>query len=196
MSKSAQAFRTIGEVEKILGLQQHVLRYWESQIPEIQPVRRGGRSRLYRPEDTRLLAGIKKLISEDGLTIQAVQKKLKEDGVESVASPDPIDFNVQPLARPTSAEAAQEGGESAQDDSLTGSAQDTTAAPETEDAATSAGDSGTSGDGPDSADTGLSASESAAPPFLDIEVLRRLHARLEGIRMRMESDKKSETSGS
>ena len=101
MAKSGKAFRTIGEVETLLNIQQHTLRYWESQIAHIQPIRRGGRSRLYRPDDLQLIAGIKKLILEDGLTIRAVQKTLKEKGVSYVSGLNPVNLD-NPIPMPDS----------------------------------------------------------------------------------------------
>lgn len=85
MSKSPDAFRTISEVADWLGLQAHVLRFWESKFNQIKPVKRAGGRRYYRPNDMRLLGGIKKLLHEDGLTIKGAQKILKEQGVGHVA---------------------------------------------------------------------------------------------------------------
>ncbi|MFD3189672.1 MerR family transcriptional regulator [Sedimentitalea sp. HM32M-2] len=85
MSKSPDAFRTISEVADWLGVQAHVLRFWESKFSQIKPVKRAGGRRYYRPNDMRLLGGIKKLLHEDGLTIKGAQKILKEQGVGHVA---------------------------------------------------------------------------------------------------------------
>jgi len=49
--KEASALRTIGEVARALNLRQHVLRYWEQQFPMLQPLKRSGGRRYYRPED-------------------------------------------------------------------------------------------------------------------------------------------------
>ena len=192
MTKSAQAFRTIGEVEKILGVQQHVLRYWESQIPEIRPVRRGGRSRLYRPEDTRLLAGIKELIDKNGFTIQAVQKKLKNDGIESVASPGPVGLNAQALDQQTEqaiADAARNSGEPAQHSCEAVVVKDSPSFPETAEDVYSAEVSADSGDCPHSSSTDAAAAVPVARTGTDRELLKHLYARLDGLRKRMESAK-------
>ena len=61
MSKSPDAFRTISEVADWLGVQAHVLRFWESRFTQVKPVKRAGGRRYYRPNDMRLLGGIKKL---------------------------------------------------------------------------------------------------------------------------------------
>ncbi len=89
MSKSPDAFRTISEVADWLGVQAHVLRFWESRFTQVKPVKRAGGRRYYRPNDMRLLGGIKKLLHEDGITIKGVQRILREQGVAHVASLSP-----------------------------------------------------------------------------------------------------------
>ncbi|MFY2824879.1 MerR family transcriptional regulator [Ruegeria sp. MALMAid1280] len=86
MSKSPDAFRTISEVADWLGVQAHVLRFWESRFNQVKPVKRAGGRRYYRPNDMRLLGGIKKLLHEDGITIKGVQRILREQGVAHVAA--------------------------------------------------------------------------------------------------------------
>ena len=86
MVKSADAFRTIREVSDVLSTPAHVLRFWESKFPQIKPVKRAGGRRYYRRSDIELIAGLKKLLHEDGITIRGVQKILRERGVKHVAS--------------------------------------------------------------------------------------------------------------
>ena len=83
-SKSPEAFRTISEVSKDLSLPQHVLRFWETKFVQIKPIKRGGGRRYYRPEDIRLLKGIKSLLYNDGYTIRGVQKVIKENGTKKL----------------------------------------------------------------------------------------------------------------
>jgi DNA-binding transcriptional MerR regulator len=89
MAKSRDAFRTISEVADWLGIQAHVLRFWESKFSQIRPVKRAGGRRYYRPADMLLIGGIKKLLHDDGLTIKGVQKVLREQGVAHVSSFSP-----------------------------------------------------------------------------------------------------------
>ncbi|WP_406644299.1 MerR family transcriptional regulator [Aliisedimentitalea scapharcae] len=86
MTKSPDAFRTISEVADWLGIQAHVLRFWESKFAQVKPVKRAGGRRYYRPSDMVLIGGIKKLLHDDGLTIKGVQKILREHGVAHVSS--------------------------------------------------------------------------------------------------------------
>jgi len=84
MAKAADAFRTISEVADDLGIQKHVLRFWEVKFSQIRPMKRGGGRRYYRPEDMELLRGIRQLLHRDGYTIKGVQKILREQGVDAV----------------------------------------------------------------------------------------------------------------
>ncbi|MFG6594082.1 MerR family transcriptional regulator [Sulfitobacter sp. 1A13368] len=103
MVKSPDAFRTISEVADWLGIQAHVLRFWESKFTQVKPIKRAGGRRYYRPADMLLLGGIKKLLHDDGLTIKGVQKILREEGmthVSSLSAPlDELDF-VEPRPAP------------------------------------------------------------------------------------------------
>ena len=83
-TKSPEAFRTISEVSKDLSLPQHVLRFWETKFIQIKPIKRGGGRRYYRPEDIKLLRGIKSLLYNDGYTIRGVQKVIKEVGTKKI----------------------------------------------------------------------------------------------------------------
>jgi DNA-binding transcriptional MerR regulator len=86
MTKAADAFRTISEVAEALDTPAHVLRFWESKFSQVKPVKLAGGRRYYRPSDLALLAGIKVLLHERGLSIRGVQKILREDGVKHVAA--------------------------------------------------------------------------------------------------------------
>ncbi len=89
MEKSPDAFRTISEVSKWLDTPTHVLRFWESRFPELAPVQRAGGRRYYRPEDVRLLGGIKELLHVRGQSIRDVQELLAAQGAGAVADMAP-----------------------------------------------------------------------------------------------------------
>jgi DNA-binding transcriptional MerR regulator len=82
--KSEGAFRTIGEVAESLDLPQHVLRFWETRFKEIEPIKRAGGRRYYRPRDVELLSAIRQLLYGQGYTIKGVQRILKEQGARAV----------------------------------------------------------------------------------------------------------------
>ena len=89
MTKSSDAFRTISEVAAWLETRAHVLRFWESKFDAVNPVQRTGGRRYYRKSDMTLLGGIKFLLHERGMTIKAVQKLLKDEGVAHLQSFSP-----------------------------------------------------------------------------------------------------------
>lgn len=80
MDKSAEAFRTIGEMAEALGVKTHILRYWEEQFPMLQPLKRAGKRRHYRPEDVALLHNINRLLNSEGYTIKGARKFLSSGG--------------------------------------------------------------------------------------------------------------------
>lgn len=85
-NKAAGAFRTISEVADELGVQQHVLRFWETKFTQVKPLKRGGGRRYYRPEDVVLLKHIHNLLYTEGYTIKGVQKLLKGQGRAQIAA--------------------------------------------------------------------------------------------------------------
>ena len=84
--KGPDAFRTISEVSEELDVPQHVLRFWETRFSQVNPMKRGGGRRYYRPQDVDLLKGIRKLLYDDGFTIKGVRKILRQKGIHHVIS--------------------------------------------------------------------------------------------------------------
>ncbi|NRP11000.1 MULTISPECIES: MerR family transcriptional regulator [unclassified Marinobacterium] len=66
---------TIGEVSKLCDLKPHVLRYWEQEFEQIEPVKRSNR-RYYQHQDILLIREIKGLLYEQGLTIAGAKQYL------------------------------------------------------------------------------------------------------------------------
>jgi DNA-binding transcriptional MerR regulator len=135
MTKSPDAFRTISEVAEWLGIQAHVLRFWESKFRQVKPVKRAGGRRYYRPADMQLIGGIKKLLHDDGMTIKGVQKILKEQGVEHVAAQSqPLDDIASPpdFAAESGAKVLHFRGKAAPEPETGDLFEDDAAGPETE----------------------------------------------------------------
>ncbi|MBW8733763.1 MAG: MerR family transcriptional regulator [Asticcacaulis sp.] len=84
MNKGPLALRTISETADILGVQQHVLRFWETKFPFIRPTKRAGGRRFYRPQDIDMLLGVKTLLYDRGYTIRGVQKLFKDEGQKAI----------------------------------------------------------------------------------------------------------------
>jgi DNA-binding transcriptional MerR regulator len=80
--KSKSAFRTIAEVAEELEVAPHVLRFWEGKFPELQPMKRAGGRRYYRPDDVELIKVIKDFLYDRRYTIEGVQKLFAEKGVK------------------------------------------------------------------------------------------------------------------
>jgi DNA-binding transcriptional MerR regulator len=104
MEKSPEAFRTISEVAEALDVPPHVLRFWETRFTQVKPVKRGGGRRYYRPEDVRLLRGIRGLLYDDGMTIKGVQKILRERGIRHVIGLGTVAFGEGEPTYPATAE--------------------------------------------------------------------------------------------
>ncbi len=68
----------IGEAAKLLGVETYVLRFWETQFPELRPGHTSSRHRFYRPQDLETLKRIKSLLYTQGFTIAGARNRLKE----------------------------------------------------------------------------------------------------------------------
>lgn len=75
--KDDGALRTIGEVSEALGIKPHVLRYWEAQFPLLQPLKRSGGRRYYRPSDVALVETIDRLVNHEGYTLKGAEAVLR-----------------------------------------------------------------------------------------------------------------------
>ena len=84
MDKSESAYKTIGEVAKILKLQPnkkgtlptHIIRFWETQFNQIKPKILNSNRRYYDEKTINLLKKVKFLLKEQGMTINGVKKIL------------------------------------------------------------------------------------------------------------------------
>lgn len=79
----------IGEVCKVADLQPYVLRYWETEFPQLSPNKSGGGQRLYTKRELDIILRIKDLLYKEGFTIAGAKKKLETDAVETPAVPTP-----------------------------------------------------------------------------------------------------------
>ena len=102
--KDDGALRTIGEVARALVIKPHVLRYWEQQFAQLQPLKRSGNRRYYRPADIALIERIDRLVNRDGYTLKGAQAALREQ------SDSPAE-NLSSATQGGSAAATQEAGD-------------------------------------------------------------------------------------
>jgi DNA-binding transcriptional MerR regulator len=68
----------IGEVAKMMGVEPFVLRYWETEFPEIAPTKSRSKQRLYKREDVEKIAQIKDMLHKQGFTIKGARLRLEE----------------------------------------------------------------------------------------------------------------------
>ena len=94
MEKRSDAYKTIGEVAKIVGLidkkkgtlSTHTIRFWEQKFTQIKPKILVGKRRYYNNKDIRIIKLIKYLLKEKGMTIKGAKailnnpKSLELDG--------------------------------------------------------------------------------------------------------------------
>jgi DNA-binding transcriptional MerR regulator len=73
----------IGEVSRLTGVKAFVLRYWEQEIPALQPIKTPTGHRLYRREDIETVYEIKRLLYEQGFTLAGARKHLGGVGVQA-----------------------------------------------------------------------------------------------------------------
>jgi len=84
MNKTDQAYKTIGEVTKILNIKNrsgqkiptHTIRFWEKNFKQIKPKILNGNRRYYDKKNVELLKKIKYLLKDQGMTINGVKKLL------------------------------------------------------------------------------------------------------------------------
>jgi DNA-binding transcriptional MerR regulator len=74
----------IGEVASLLQVEPHVLRYWETQFPQVRPVKARSGHRLYRRRDVDHLIVIHNLLHVQRYTIAGARESLRKQGVKSL----------------------------------------------------------------------------------------------------------------
>ena len=74
-------FFKIGEVCELTETQPYVLRFWESEFPQLAPKKNRSGQRIYSPEDIEMVQEIKRLLYDSGFTIAGARKQLEQEGV-------------------------------------------------------------------------------------------------------------------
>jgi DNA-binding transcriptional MerR regulator len=83
---SSKLFYRIGEVSRLSGLEPYVLRYWETEFPQIKPDKGKSGQRLYTKKDLDAVLTIKQMLYKDGYTIAGARKKLNSRGEQNVGA--------------------------------------------------------------------------------------------------------------
>lgn len=71
----------IGQAAEKLGLAPSVLRYWESEFPQLEPVRTRKGQRLYTDEHLALVERIRAMVHGEGLTIEGARRRLEQEAL-------------------------------------------------------------------------------------------------------------------
>lgn len=103
----------IGEVSDIVGVQPHVLRYWETEFRSIRPQKSSKGQRVYSRRDVEKLLRVKDLLKNQGFTIAGARKRLSEPAAApAAAAPEaaaPAPAALAPVAAAEPAEIAELG---------------------------------------------------------------------------------------
>jgi DNA-binding transcriptional MerR regulator len=92
----------IGDVARLCGVETYVLRFWESQFPQLKPNKSGTGQRLYRRRDVEMALEIKRLVHAKGYTLAGARAVLGQEQRRQSQRPDS-----QPDSRPVPREIPQ-----------------------------------------------------------------------------------------
>lgn len=81
----------IGEVSSLCQLPAYVLRFWETEFPQLKPVKSSTGQRMYRRKDVEAVLRIKKLLYEEGFTIAGARQQLRMEA-STVKNQAPLPF--------------------------------------------------------------------------------------------------------
>lgn len=106
-------FFKIGEVCDLVGVQAHVLRYWETEFPMLSPQKNRSGQRTYRRRDVEIALRIKELLYDELFTIAGAKKKLQSELREAsrlkiVHPSEPRENYIQPVQQPPPAPAEED----------------------------------------------------------------------------------------
>ncbi|NOL49392.1 MerR family transcriptional regulator [Pelistega europaea] len=74
----AKRYFTIGEVAELCDVKPHVLRYWEQEFTQLNPVKRRGNRRYYQHHEVLLIRKIRELLYDQGFTISGARNRLSD----------------------------------------------------------------------------------------------------------------------
>lgn len=94
-SSIKKLYYSIGEVSKITGLKQYVLRYWETEFKQLKPSKNRAGNRTYRQQDIDLVLKIKQLLYENKFTIEGARQQLStaNSGAEIEKIPEKLNYD-------------------------------------------------------------------------------------------------------
>jgi DNA-binding transcriptional MerR regulator len=87
----------IGEVSQLCRLPAYVLRFWETEFPQLKPIKSSTGQRMYRRKDVEAVLRIKKLLYEEGFTIAGARQQLRAES-KTEKNQTPLPFPIQSSA--------------------------------------------------------------------------------------------------
>ncbi|KAF0153417.1 MAG: MerR family transcriptional regulator [Ignavibacteria bacterium] len=79
-------YYSISEVSRLTGLEQYILRYWETEFEQLKPGKNRAGNRIYTNKDIKLIIQIKQLLREEKYTIEGAKKILVELNFENIVN--------------------------------------------------------------------------------------------------------------
>lgn len=84
-------YYSISEVSKITGIEQYVLRYWETEFEQLKPQKNRAGNRIYTNKDIQLILHIKTLLRERKFTIEGAKKIMENYSPEKLLQVDEVE---------------------------------------------------------------------------------------------------------
>lgn len=84
----------IAEVSNLTGIKAHVLRYWESEFPQLKPEKSRAGQRVYQKKDVDIVLHLKRLLYDDQYTVAGARKRLDGDLKEARRVQMPLELNL------------------------------------------------------------------------------------------------------
>ncbi|MEJ5263174.1 MAG: MerR family transcriptional regulator [Ignavibacterium sp.] len=100
-------YYSISEVSKLTGIEQYILRYWETEFEQLKPQKNRAGNRIYTNKDIQLILYIKNLLRERKYTIEGAKKILENYSSEKLVEEQQTD--TQPEAEKTKVEEVNPG---------------------------------------------------------------------------------------
>jgi DNA-binding transcriptional MerR regulator len=98
-SLPSKLYFRIGEVADLVGVEPHVLRYWEREFRTIRPTKSAKGQRVYSRRDVENLMRVRELLYREGFTIAGAKKKLLHPEAAETTEPVPVNAAVDNTAR-------------------------------------------------------------------------------------------------
>ena len=98
-------YRAISEVSVLTGIEQYVLRYWETEFDVLRPHKNRAGNRIYSEKDVKIISRIKELLRDERYTIEGAKQILKQERdaekhAQTVDSKSPVDQAQLPIIPP------------------------------------------------------------------------------------------------